>query len=389
MVTMEIESTLALIKPDAFERRDQIHIQIKQSGFVIAEQQTLTLTHDRAADFYLEHKEKPFYNALTTFMSSAPIEALILRKENAIASWRDLMGPTNTETVRTTHPASLRATFGTDQTRNATHGSDAPASAAREIAFFFPTFASPAQLKGADAKEYLTKTVCPHLTKALTEMCRLNPPSPVEWLGQYMLRAAGVEPAPPAAKDGKGDTGGRRIFFVLGGPGSGKGTQCANLVSKMAFDHFSAGDLLRAEVKSGSEQGIMIDEMIKEGKIVPGEITIGLLKVAIEASTAPGVLIDGFPRQLDQAGAFEKDVSDFEFVLFFDCPEEEMERRLMERGKTSGRVDDNIDSIKKRFQTFVKTSMPVIEYYEAKGKVHRIDATQSMDAVSAHVETLF
>lgn len=385
MVGMEVESTLALVKPDAYNRADAIISLIKQRGFVIAERQTLTLTKERAAEFYIEHKDRPFYDDLTTFMSSGPSIALVLRKEGAISAWRALMGPTNSEKARATDPDSIRAKFGTDGSKNATHGSDSSTSAAREISFFFPTFSSPQQYNGADAKEYLTKTVCPLLTKALTEMCRLNPPNPVEWLGQTLLRDAGVDitaqtaPAQPA----------RRIFFVLGGPGSGKGTQCANLVQKFRFDHFSAGDLLRAEVKSGSVQGVMIDEIIKEGKIVPGEITIGLLKNAIEVSTAPGVLIDGFPRQLDQAGAFEKDVSDFEFVLFFDCPEEEMERRLLDRGQTSGRSDDNIASIKKRFRTFVETSMPVIQYYEAKGKVHRIDATQSIRAISEKVQTLF
>lgn len=168
-----------------------------------------------------------------------------------------------------------------------------------------------------------------------------------------------------------------------------QGTQCARLVEDFHFDHFSAGDLLRAEVKSGSSTGVEIDRMIANGEIVPGDITISLLANAISSSTAPGILIDGFPRKLDQAGAFEKDVSDFAFVLFFDCPEEVMEERLLKRGETSGRVDDNAESIRKRFDTFVKTSMPVIEYYEAKGKVRRVDATKTPDEVYAVVKGFF
>lgn len=386
MVGLQIDSTLALIKPDAYPQQEAILSVIKAHGFVIAERATQTLTKQRAAEFYLEHKDRPFYDELTTFMSSGPSLALVLRKDAAIPAWRALMGPTNSAKARVAEPDSLRARFGTDGSRNATHGSDSPQSAAKEIAFFFPEYSSPDQYKAADAKEYLTKTVCPLITKALTEMCRLNPPNPVEWLGHSLLRDAGVQLAAPKSVPANPA---RRIFFILGGPGSGKGTQCAKLVDKYGFAHFSAGDLLRAEVKSGSEQGVMIDDMIQEGKIVPGEITIALLKSAIEGTTAPGVLIDGFPRQLDQAGAFEKDVSDFEFVLFFDCPEEEMERRLLERGKTSGRTDDNIASIKKRFRTFVETSMPVIQYYEAKGKVHRIDATQSIESVTDKVIGFF
>lgn len=375
MVTMEsseIQSTLALVKPDAFSRTEEILETIKAANFTIAQKETLTLSKDRAAQFYVEHKERPFYDDLTTFMSSGPIVAIVLRRANAITGWRELLGPTNPESARTEAPSSIRAIFGTDATKNAAHGSDSPASATREIAFFFPGWE--AAYSGPEAKAYLTRTVCPVLTKALTEMCRLGPEEPLQWLGKYLLRESKPK---------------RRIFFVLGGPGSGKGTQCAELVKRFGFDHFSAGDLLRKEVGSGSEHGNMIGDMIKEGKIVPGHITIGLLKAAIEGSDKPGVLIDGFPRQLDQAGGFEKDVADFDFVLFFDCPEEEMERRLLERGKTSGRTDDNIESIRKRFKTFVETSMPVIEYYEAKGKVHRIDATQSIEEVTKKVLSLF
>lgn len=406
---MDTQFTLALVKPDAFSQTDDIVTVIKNNGFVIADCATITLTADRAAQFYAEHKGRFFYEDLITFMTSGPLRALILRKKDAITAWRTLIGPTSVDNARDEAPSSIRARFGTDNTKNAVHGSDSPQSAATEVAFFFPNYTAPAQIEGNDAKEYLNRTVSPTLTKALVEMCTVAPPNAFEWLGLYLLRIhapqseyfARPNTAPPSsgvngaaattvttAIDTTAKTA-KRIFFVLGGPGSGKGTQCAQLVEQLKFDHFSAGDLLRAEVSSGSDHGTMIGDMIKEGKIVPGHITIGLLKKAIDGSSAPGILIDGFPRQLDQAGAFEKDVSDFEFVLFFDCPEEEMERRLLERGKTSGRSDDNIESIRKRFNTFVVTSMPVIQYYEAKGKVHRIDATKSVEDVTAEVGNLF
>lgn len=381
MVVEKIESTLALVKPDAFDNAESIVTVIKRNGFVISERQVVTLSKERAAQFYEEHKHRPFFDALTAFMSSGPTMALVLRKADAIKSWRQLMGPTNSDTARSDAPESIRAKFGTDATRNAAHGSDSAHSAAREIAFFFPEYSHSSSFNGHDVREYLTKTVTPLLTTALTEMCRLNPAQPVEWLGHYLLKSAGI-PAQPAKAS-------KKIYFVLGGPGSGKGTQCAKLVEKLGFAHFSAGDLLRNEVSKGSEQGNMIGDMIKDGKIVPGHITLDLLKNAIDGSNAPGVLIDGFPRQLAQAGSFEKEVSDFEFVLFFDCPEQEMERRLLERGKTSGRSDDNSESIRKRFNTFVNTSMPVIEYYEAKGKVHRIDATMPIDTVTEAILKLF
>ncbi|VFQ69964.1 unnamed protein product [Cuscuta campestris] len=85
-----------------------------------------------------------------------------------------------------------------------------------------------------------------------------------------------------------------KVVFVLGGPGSGKGTQCAKIVEHFGYTHLSAGDLLRAEIKSGSENGTMIQNMIKEGKIVPSEVTIGLLQRAIHENKNDKFLIDGF-----------------------------------------------------------------------------------------------
>lgn len=94
----------------------------------------------------------------------------------------------------------------------------------------------------------------------------------------------------------------------------------------------------------------------------------------------------GFPRKMDQATKFEEVVVPSKFTLFFDCPEEEMQKRLLNRGKTSGRSDDNLESIKKRFKTFVDTSMPVVEYFEKEGKVVKVEATKSADAVYAEVK---
>ena len=178
------------------------------------------------------------------------------------------------------------------------------------------------------------------------------------------------------------------VLYVLGGPGAGKGTQCANLVRDYKFSHLSAGDLLRAEQsRPGSEFGDLIKSYIKDGKIVPMEVTVQLLENAmtevIEKSKDKRgkFLIDGFPRQMDQALKFEETVCPSKFVLFFDCPEEEMQKRLLERGKTSGRSDDNAESIKKRFKTFVETSMPVVDYFEKQGRVVTVVATKTPDEV--------
>ncbi|CAM8913441.1 unnamed protein product [Rhodiola kirilowii] len=179
-----------------------------------------------------------------------------------------------------------------------------------------------------------------------------------------------------------------KVVFVLGGPGSGKGTQCANIVKHYGFTHLSAGDLLRAEIKSGSENGNMIQEMIKEGKIVPSEITIKLLHRAMLESGNDKFLIDGFPRNEENRAAFEALTNiEPEFVLFFDCSEEEMERRIL--GRNQGREDDNIETIRKRFKVFLDSSLPVIQYYESKGKVRKIDAGKPVDEVFKSVKTVF
>jgi UMP-CMP kinase len=181
------------------------------------------------------------------------------------------------------------------------------------------------------------------------------------------------------------------VLFVLGGPGAGKGTQCARLVRDYHFAHLSAGDLLRAEQdRPGSQYGQLIRDCIKNGEIVPMEVTVALLENAMRDTIArtgtKKFLIDGFPRKMDQALKFEEVVCPARLVLFYDCPEAEMERRLLERGKTSGRADDNAESIRKRFRTFVDTSMPVVHHYEAEGRVVKVDSTPPPDKVYADTQ---
>jgi len=154
--------------------------------------------------------------------------------------------------------------------------------------------------------------------------------------------------------------------------------------------HLSAGDLLRAEQdRTESEFGALIKDCIKNGSIVPMEVTVQLLENAMTETLAKSnskkgkFLIDGFPRKMDQALKFEETVCPAKFVLFFDVPEEVMQKRLLKRGETSGRSDDNEESIKKRFKTFVETSMPVVEYYEKQGRVVKIKATAGPDEVYA------
>ncbi|EJD53434.1 UMP-CMP kinase [Auricularia subglabra TFB-10046 SS5] len=191
------------------------------------------------------------------------------------------------------------------------------------------------------------------------------------------------------------------VIYVLGGPGAGKGTQCARLVEEFDFVHLSAGDLLRAEQhREGSEFSKLIQDCIKNGTIVPMEVTIKLLenamKEAVERKSGSHgwedgrgrFLVDGFPRKMDQALKFDEDVRPASAVLFFTTSEEVMLKRLLKRGETSGREDDNEESIKKRFVTYMEATMPVIDYYRSLNKVAEIDSTGSVDEVHAKAATV-
>jgi len=132
-----MERTLAIIKPDAVKKRivGRIIQRIEDEGFKIVEMKLLRLTKKQAEDFYLVHKNKPFYNSLTEFMSSGEIVVMVLERENAISHWREVMGATDPALAK---PGTIRHSFGFSIERNAVHGSDSPETAEWEINFFFP-----------------------------------------------------------------------------------------------------------------------------------------------------------------------------------------------------------------------------------------------------------
>ena len=139
------------------------------------------------------------------------------------------------------------------------------------------------------------------------------------------------------------------------------------LSNEFGIKHLSAGELLREERQNTeSEYGKLIDSYLKEGKIVPVEISLGLLRKAIEECNCNRYLVDGFPRNFDNVEGWNRlmaEVSDVEKVLFIECNEVELERRLLQRGQTSGRTDDNLNTARKRFQTFKEATLPVVHYY--------------------------
>mmetsp|Transcript_24939 Transcript_24939/g.41091 ORF Transcript_24939/g.41091 Transcript_24939/m.41091 type:complete len:256 (-) Transcript_24939:304-1071(-) len=169
----------------------------------------------------------------------------------------------------------------------------------------------------------------------------------------------------------KGDP--RTIIFVIGGPGSGKGTHSRTLAHDFAFTHLCPGELLRSLSQDGSEEGRAVNRLMKEGEIVPASITFELLKREMSASNSRHFLLDGFPRSLEQALGFESEVGECTGVLYFSCSTDVLERRLLNRGKKSGRVDDNPESIRKRLLTFRSATKQVIDHYSELGKLRTFD----------------
>jgi len=180
---------------------------------------------------------------------------------------------------------------------------------------------------------------------------------------------------------------GAKIIFVVGGPGSGKGTQCERVVAKYGYTHLSSGDLLRAEVASGSDRGKKLQETMSKGELVSLDTVLDMIKDAMiaKADVSKGYLIDGYPREVKQGEEFEKKIGAPCLLLYIDARAETMVKRLMKRGETSGRADDNEETIKKRLDLFYKATEPVIAHYEPRGIVRKCDSELPVEEVFAIV----
>ncbi|XP_054612253.1 adenylate kinase isoenzyme 1 isoform X1 [Dunckerocampus dactyliophorus] len=178
-----------------------------------------------------------------------------------------------------------------------------------------------------------------------------------------------------------------KIIFVVGGPGSGKGTQCERVVAKYGYTHLSSGDLLRAEVSSGSERGKQLQAIMQRGELVPLDTVLDMIKDAMiaKADVSKGFLIDGYPREVKQGEEFEKKIGKPCLLLYVDAKSETMVKRLLKRGETSGRSDDNEETIKKRLDLYYKATEPVIAFYEKCGIVRKVDSELPVEEVFSQV----
>ena len=183
------------------------------------------------------------------------------------------------------------------------------------------------------------------------------------------------------------------VVFVLGGPGAGKGTMCELAETQLGWTHLSTGDLLRAERERGGETAATIEGYMTAGKLVPNEITVTLLKDAMERiSRTTGklnFLLDGFPRSLDNLEAWYEIFgreTELPKMLYMVCPYEILEKRILGRAKFSGRSDDNVESMKLRFDTFRNETLPIVELFKSKGKCVEIDCSQGRQEVYAIIK---
>lgn len=218
------------------------------------------------------------------------------------------------------------------------------------------------------------------------------PPVDREW----HVYKKGVAPAPKVVihhSDPRLPCPAPNVFFVLGGPGAGKGTMCELAENQLGWTHLSTGVLLRAERDKGGDNADVINELIEAGKLVPNEIVVTLLKDAMETVTRTtgktNFLLDGFPRSLDNLDAWYEIFgreTELPEMLYFECPYEVLEQRILGRAKFSGRKDDNVESMKLRFDTFKAETLPTVELFQSKQKCTIIDTSQERAAVYAVVK---
>jgi UMP-CMP kinase len=182
-----------------------------------------------------------------------------------------------------------------------------------------------------------------------------------------------------------------KVIFIIGGPGSGKGTECMKIKEKFNYNHMSTGEILRNIVKNkeGNDWQELESDM-KEGKLISSEKLISFIKLGIISSKNKKILLDGFPRNKENINEWNKqmkDIADVVAIFYFEVPEILMKKRLL--GRNEGRIDDNEETIIKRINNFNIETKPVIDFYEKEGKLIKIDASKNVDEVFNEINNKF
>jgi adenylate kinase len=183
-------------------------------------------------------------------------------------------------------------------------------------------------------------------------------------------------------------------IVLFGPPGAGKGTQSEKLIERYNIEHISTGDLFRKHLGEGTDLGKLARKYMDEGNLVPDEVVIGMVDEKINGSLdAKGVIFDGFPRTVAQAKALdsllEKKGTSISGMVALQVPEEELKTRIKERGKTSGRSDDQDDEkIKNRIRVYNDETLPVANYYDMQGKLSKIHGVGAIDEIFQKICTV-
>jgi adenylate kinase len=180
-------------------------------------------------------------------------------------------------------------------------------------------------------------------------------------------------------------------LVLFGPPGAGKGTQSAKLIDKYGLIHLSTGDLLRAEISAGTTLGLEAKKLMDQGILVPDAVVIGMIENKLnENKAAAGFIFDGFPRTVAQAEALDALLASHNLsitqMIALEVAEEELTQRLLERGKSSGRPDDQNESlIRKRVQEYMEKTAPVAGYYENQGKFTGINGVGEIEDIFGQI----
>ena len=188
-------------------------------------------------------------------------------------------------------------------------------------------------------------------------------------------------------------------IIIFGAPGSGKGTQSDKIIAEFGVAHISTGDVLRSEISAQTDLGRTASTYIQDGKLVPDSLIIDMLakkldKLVKEITTSegnmlPGVIFDGFPRTIAQAEALDKMLEErgekVNVVIGLEVDDKELIKRIVERGKTSGRADDNEETAKKRLDTYYAQTLPLKKFYEEQGKYVKINGVGTIDGIYADI----
>ena len=177
-------------------------------------------------------------------------------------------------------------------------------------------------------------------------------------------------------------------IVIFGAPGSGKGTQSDKLIEHYNLFHISTGDVLRDNIRRGTELGQIAKGFIDQGQLVPDELIIDILAQVLDENkeqASEGVIFDGFPRTIPQAEALEHLLAErgtqVDAVVGLEVPEEELIKRILLRGKMSGRSDDNEDTARKRLETYHNQTSPLKAYYQEQGKYRAINGMGTIDGI--------